>query len=57
MMLRKTVALAVGLAGFLLPLAGAAVEPGEGFVEVTGGKVWYRIVGSGSATPGCSTTA
>jgi proline iminopeptidase len=23
----------------------------EGFVEVTGGKVWYRIVGSGSATP------
>jgi proline iminopeptidase len=23
----------------------------EGFVEVTGGKVWYRIVGSGRATP------
>ena len=25
--------------------------PGEGFVEVTGGKVWYRIVGSGTRTP------
>ncbi|MEE9442512.1 MAG: proline iminopeptidase-family hydrolase [candidate division Zixibacteria bacterium] len=25
--------------------------PSEGFVEVTGGKVWYRIVGSGSRTP------
>jgi len=23
----------------------------EGFIEVTGGRVWYRIVGSGSATP------
>lgn len=23
----------------------------QGFVEVTGGRVWYRIVGSGSATP------
>jgi proline iminopeptidase len=27
------------------------IEPGEGFVDVPGGKVWYRIVGSGSATP------
>ena len=25
--------------------------PGEGFVDVTGGKVWYRIVGSGTQTP------
>ena len=23
----------------------------EGFVEVTGGQVWYRIVGSGARTP------
>ncbi|HNT44016.1 MAG TPA: proline iminopeptidase-family hydrolase [Syntrophorhabdaceae bacterium] len=23
----------------------------EGFIEVTGGRVWYRIVGSGGATP------
>ena len=24
---------------------------GEGYIDVTGGKVWYKIVGSGSATP------
>ena len=25
--------------------------PGEGYVDVTGGKVWYKIVGSGANTP------
>ena len=29
----------------------SGLEPGEGFVDVTGGRVWYRIVGSGTATP------
>lgn len=24
---------------------------GEGYVEVTGGKVWYKVIGSGTATP------
>lgn len=28
-----------------------SLVPDEGFVEVTGGKVWYRIVGSGENTP------
>lgn len=27
------------------------ITPAEGFVNVPGGKVWYRIAGSGSATP------
>ena len=27
------------------------LSPGEGFVPVKGGKIWYRIVGQGSATP------
>lgn len=27
------------------------LSSGEGFVDVTGGKVWYRIVGSGDKTP------
>ncbi len=27
------------------------IAPGEGYVQVPGGKVWYRIVGGGSATP------
>lgn len=31
--------------------ADQGLEPGEGFVEVTGGRVWYRIWGSGTATP------
>ena len=36
-------------------LASCSTNPGlssrEGFVDVTGGKVWYRIVGSGEGTP------
>lgn len=27
------------------------LKPTEGFIEVTGGKVWYQIVGSGEGTP------
>jgi proline iminopeptidase len=27
------------------------LTPGEGYVQVEGGRVWYRIVGSGTATP------
>ncbi|HEY5564005.1 MAG TPA: proline iminopeptidase-family hydrolase, partial [Rhodothermia bacterium] len=27
------------------------LSPGEGYVDVPGGQVWYRIVGSGEATP------
>ncbi|MEN6617205.1 MAG: proline iminopeptidase-family hydrolase [Syntrophorhabdus sp.] len=38
-----------------LLLCGCATNPGfherEGFVRVPGGMVWYRIVGSGDATP------
>ena len=28
-----------------------SLQPGEGFIPVKGGKVWYRIVGSGDNTP------
>lgn len=27
------------------------MAPGEGFIETAGGKVWYRIVGTGRGTP------
>ena len=27
------------------------LQPGEGFINVDGGKVWYRVVGSGNKTP------
>ena len=44
------------LSGLLLVLAVAGcgspgLSPGEGFVDVTGGRVWYRIVGHGTRTP------
>lgn len=39
----------------LLAISGCgqsnSLSPGEGFIEVTGGKVWYNIVGSGTNTP------
>ena len=28
-----------------------SLYPKEGYIDVTGGKVWYRIIGSGSKTP------
>lgn len=31
--------------------AAQALAPGEGYVDVTGGKVWYEVAGSGTATP------
>lgn len=27
------------------------LHPGEGFLDVHGGKIWYRVVGSGEGTP------
>ena len=27
------------------------LKPGEGYIDVTGGKVWYQIVGEGDKTP------
>ena len=31
--------------------AQAQLQPGEGFIAVPGGRVWYRVVGSGPKTP------
>jgi len=42
------VALAVSAAACAAP---KDLQPGEGYIDVPGGKVWYRIVGSGTATP------
>jgi proline iminopeptidase len=33
------------------PAAAAALAPGEARLAVDGGYIWYRVVGSGSATP------
>jgi proline iminopeptidase len=40
------------LIAVVLPASAAEkLAPGEGFIDVTGGKVWYRVVGEGDATP------
>jgi proline iminopeptidase len=48
-----TVSIAAALIAILLigcePERG--LSPGEGYVDVPGGQVWYRIAGSGRATP------
>ena len=53
-MIRKTI-LSAGLCILAILALNAcqstSLSPGEGFVEVTGGKVWYKIVGSGTNTP------
>jgi proline iminopeptidase len=48
---RKTIVLIAGAAVLLLHVTSRAQEPGEGFVTVPGGKVWYRVVGRGDGIP------
>ncbi len=31
--------------------AAKPLQPGEGYLQVTGGKVWYKITGTGKGTP------
>ena len=42
------------LLGLLATVAGCRAKgptPGEGYVAVPGGKIWYRVVGTGPGTP------
>lgn len=41
----------VFVAGILGACAERGLTPGEGFIDVPGGRVWYEIVGYGNATP------
>ncbi|RPH95120.1 MAG: alpha/beta fold hydrolase [Lysobacterales bacterium] len=47
----KTTATAWLLLAVCTPLAAAGIEPGDGFIDVTGGPVWYRAVGDGPGVP------
>lgn len=43
-----------GLIGFAITAGSCrrgGLQPGEGYIDVPGGRIWYRIVGSGSRTP------
>jgi len=46
-------ALAALAIGFLVACSGAApvLKPGDGMLAVPGGKIWYRVVGTGRGTP------
>ncbi len=37
--------------GILSGCQSNKIEPHEGYINVTGGKVWYKVVGSGDKTP------
>lgn len=50
-MMRVIAAVAVALALVSLPSAGQPLAQGEGSIQVTGGKVWYRVDGTGQGTP------
>lgn len=41
----------VGLFFFVLTACNKPLQPQEGYVEVTGGKIWYKVIGSGSGKP------
>lgn len=45
------VAISVALVALVACKQEKPLTPGEGFINVPGGKVWYRIAGGGTATP------
>jgi proline iminopeptidase len=51
MLRRKHLSVAVLLAIFTIACGQHVTGPREGFVDVPGGRAWYRIVGSGPGTP------
>ncbi|MFC1557138.1 proline iminopeptidase-family hydrolase [candidate division KSB1 bacterium] len=52
MMLReKFLALCAAVSCLVISCGPGGLEPGEGYIEVSGGRVWYRIAGSGDQTP------
>lgn len=46
-----TLAVTILVAFLFVGCENRGLTEGEGYVEVTGGKIWYKIVGSGTATP------
>ena len=49
--LRSLVAALLVGAWSLAACTRSDLKPGEGFADIPGGKVWYRIYGSGDRTP------
>jgi proline iminopeptidase len=47
----RTLLVSVVVAAATAGCGRATLTPGEGFADVPGGKVWYRVYGSGDRTP------
>jgi len=47
----KKLLLAFSLIAFAHTVSAESPEPGQGFIDVPGGPVWYKITGSGSGLP------
>lgn len=41
----------IGLVLLICAACTKPLQPHEGFVEVTGGKIWYKVIGSGPGKP------
>lgn len=51
---RSILALAISLISIFVLIgcqSRPALHPGEGFVDVNGGRVWYRVIGGGKGRP------
>ena len=48
---RSATLTAIAVASMVTGCGSSRLEPGEGFIDVTGGQVWYRVVGTGDGTP------
>ena len=51
MTIRRSVLALLLLAAFATSCRDRGPTPGEGYVDVPGGKIWYRVVGTGPGTP------
>lgn len=47
----KNLLLTIILAGFALTASAERPEPGQGFIDVPGGPVWFKITGTGPGLP------
>ncbi len=47
----KKLLLIAAIAGFSLTVSAENPEPGQGFIDVPGGPIWYKVTGTGPGLP------
>ena len=50
-LMKRCLMIALFLLAALVSCKQADLKPGQGFLDVPGGPVWYRVVGAGTGTP------